>query len=198
MEERIARIRIELRHTKPKIWRRIDVPLSFTLTSLHEVIRAAFGWHGGHLSEFEIRGRRYSPPSPFDDAFDWEPFEPKPEDSGKIALQALVTAGIKKFNYTYDFGDDWRHIITIIRVMDASPGIEYPALVAGACRAPMDDIGGVWGFYNLAEAAADPSHPDRKELEEWHGKEFMENFDLEEFDDEWVRMRLASLGGRTR
>ena len=198
MTERIVRIRIELRHTKPKIWRRIDVPLSYTLTSLHEVIMAAFGWHGGHMFEFEIMGQRYSAPSILDDALDWDVVGPKPVDSGTVGLLALVTARIKKFNYTYDFGDDWRHIITILRVMDASPGIDYPALVAGARRAPIDDIGGVWGFYNLAEAAADPNHPDRKELEEWHGKEFMDNFDLEEFDDESVRMRLASLARRAK
>ena len=52
MPNSIARIRIELRYSRPKIFRRIDVPLSFTLWSLHAVIQAAFGWHGGHLWAF--------------------------------------------------------------------------------------------------------------------------------------------------
>ena len=30
------------------------------------------------------------------------------------------------FNYTYDFGDDWRHSITVEAVTDADPAVEYP------------------------------------------------------------------------
>ena len=53
----ILQLRIELRGTKPKIWRRVLVPQTITLRKLHSVIRAAFGWSGGHLHEFvAVRG----------------------------------------------------------------------------------------------------------------------------------------------
>ena len=194
MVDRVARIRIELRHTKPIIWRRIDVPLSYTLISLHQVILAAFGWHGGHLFEFNLGGREFGDRT--DLPSDPDPFEWDPEDAGTVKLHTIVDWGFKRFNYTYDFGDDWRHIVTILRVLDADPSIEYPRLVAGRSCAPIDDIGGVWGFYRLAEVARDPNHPDRGEYEEWPGERFLEDFDLEHFDAEEVRFRLGRVADR--
>ena len=44
MSERIARLRIELQELEPKIWRRIDMPLSTTLEALHEAIQVTMGW----------------------------------------------------------------------------------------------------------------------------------------------------------
>ena len=187
--DRVARIRIELKHTHPKIWRRIDVPLSFSLLSLHSVIQAAFGWEGGHLFAFRIAGRDYSipPHRQFgEDMFGWDD-----EDAAECMLHTLVERGVKRFQYTYDFGDDWIHLLTILRVLDANPKTEYPALVAGARGDPIEDVGGVWGLYEFAEAASDPKHPRRKEYEEWMGKEFLDEFDLDSFDAELVRYRLS-------
>ena len=44
MIEPVARIRIELQILEPKIWRRVGVPLSSTLTALHDIILVAFRW----------------------------------------------------------------------------------------------------------------------------------------------------------
>ena len=61
----ILQLRIELRGTKPKIWRRVLVPQTITLRKLHSVIRAAFGWSGGHLHEFIAGdGERFGSPDP--------------------------------------------------------------------------------------------------------------------------------------
>lgn len=40
----ILQLHIELRGTKPKVWRRVLVPETITLAKLHLVIQAAFGW----------------------------------------------------------------------------------------------------------------------------------------------------------
>ena len=189
MPDRVARIRMELRGTSPKIWRRVDVPLSYTLLSLHEVIQAAFDWNGGHLYEFIIDREHFSDPALQDVV---EPsFGPLPRDAGKLRLRSVVDLEIKRFDYFYDFGDDWHHILTILRVIDANPATSYPALVAGSCCSPVDDVGGIWGFYDLADAAADPNHPSREQYEEWLGEEFVKHFDLKHFDREWVQTRLA-------
>ena len=37
MIEPVARIRIELQDLEPKIWRRVDVPLSSTLAALNDI-----------------------------------------------------------------------------------------------------------------------------------------------------------------
>ena len=44
VNERVARLRIELQELEPKIWRRIDMPLSTTLEALHEAIQMTMGW----------------------------------------------------------------------------------------------------------------------------------------------------------
>ena len=59
VSERVARLCIELQELEPKIWRRIDMPLSTTLEALHEAIQMTMGWTFSHLWEFDINGRCY-------------------------------------------------------------------------------------------------------------------------------------------
>ena len=44
MSQKIARIRIELEHIEPQIWRQVEVSLTTSLRALHEIIQAAMGW----------------------------------------------------------------------------------------------------------------------------------------------------------
>ena len=44
MIEPVARTRIELQDLEPKIWRRVDVPLSSTLAALNDIIQVSFHW----------------------------------------------------------------------------------------------------------------------------------------------------------
>ena len=44
----IAQLRVTLRGTTPEIWRRLDVPLSTSLLSLHHIIQIAMGWKDTH------------------------------------------------------------------------------------------------------------------------------------------------------
>ncbi len=44
MIEPVARLRIELLEIEPKVWRRVDVPLSSTLLALHDIIQVTFCW----------------------------------------------------------------------------------------------------------------------------------------------------------
>ena len=61
----ILQLHIELRGTKPKVWRRVLVPETITLVKLHLVIQAAFGWGHSHLHEFIAGdGERYGTPDP--------------------------------------------------------------------------------------------------------------------------------------
>ena len=121
-------VRIELRDTWPKIWRRLEMPLSFSLMSLHEVIRITFGWGYSHAFGFRVKGRSYG------DA-----------NASSVRLESLVSRGIKRFTYVYDFGDNWEHDIFLRSVRTGKANIDYPVLVAGARKGPPEDIGGRLG-----------------------------------------------------
>lgn len=186
----VARIRIELRYSKPKIFRRVDVPLSFTLFSLHYVIQAAFGWDGDHLWAFQL-GKKDLIRLRMHGRFGWGPDE---EETELLRVGTLVDWGVKKFTYTYDFGDTWEHIVTVQRVLEADPNVDYPHLVAGACSDAIEDIGGMWGFYTFVEASQDPNHPQRPRFEEWLGESYLKEFDHEHFDKDLVQSRLDGVG----
>src|SRR5437016_1107755 len=51
--------RISIDRIEPQIWRRLVLPLHFSLRDLHLVLQAAFGWMNAHLHEFEIGGLRF-------------------------------------------------------------------------------------------------------------------------------------------
>ena len=62
-------LRIALRRTKPPIWRRVLVPPSMRLDTLHDLIQVVMGWEDCHLHMFMKAGQRYSIPSPWNDDF---------------------------------------------------------------------------------------------------------------------------------
>lgn len=67
MIEPVARVRIELRDLEPKIWRRVDVPLSSTHAALNDIIQVSFHWQDCHLYEFVVGERVYGVPTEFYD-----------------------------------------------------------------------------------------------------------------------------------
>ena len=124
--DRIARIKITLDHSKPVIWRRAEVPLTATMRALHEAIQAVMLFENYHLFQFDVGPRgnetHYGIPDP--DGV-WITVI----DARKAKLGALVDAGVKRFTYTYDFGDDWRHTVLIEAVGPADPTLDYPRFI---------------------------------------------------------------------
>lgn len=94
-------VRIELVGSNPQIWRRVLVK-PVTLDILHTVIQLCMGWNDAHLHGFEIRKTRV----PLGD-------EGARIDEKAISITQLHAENIEHFKYTYDFGVDWQHKITI-------------------------------------------------------------------------------------
>ena len=171
----IYQIKIALRDIKPPVWRRVQLK-DGTLDRLDAIIQVCMGWNGYHLHAFEIGGEQFGPPDP-DGMMDIHP-------ESKIKLSQVVAQGFKKFTYTYDFGDNWEHIIQIEKTLDAEPGFHYPRCIAGKRACPPEDCGGPWGYGNFLEAILDPKHPEHEEQLEWAGGEFdPEEFDMEDVND---------------
>ena len=172
MSEPTVRTRIELRRIKPKIWRRIEIPISTTLSMLHEIIQVSFGWTNCHLWVFEIRNETYGIVDE-DDEFAWGK---NICDAEKFRLKTFIDRGIKRFHYFYDFGDYWEHDVILGVVRDAK--VDYPVLVGGAGCCPPENVGGPYGFIEFREAMNDSSHEDHEKWVTWYGK----IFDPDEFD----------------
>jgi len=55
-----------LKGINPPIWRRIQVPETYTFWDLHITIQSSMGWENSHLHKFELRhhssGERACPP----------------------------------------------------------------------------------------------------------------------------------------
>ena len=181
----VLQLKVTLLDTKPPIWRRVLVDGGSTLDHLHEVIQAAFGWWNCHLHEFEVRRNRYGTPDPDED---WG--EP-PRDERATRLDAIASEG-SSFRYTYDFGDGWEHRVLVEKVLPSTDDLAVPACIDGRRACPPEDCGGTWGYRELLEILADPSHPEHDERREWLGREFdPEVFDAREFEDNLHNGRLA-------
>lgn len=175
----IVSLKVTLQGLRPPIWRRVLVPASIRLGALSEVIQAAMGWDGGHLHSFTIAGRDYGERGVLDDV----------ADENRATLGGAVKTGVKRFTYTYDFGDSWEHIVAIEKTEPVSrPGQSYPVCVAGKRNCPPEDCGGIWGYAELLEVLADPTHPERTERLEWIDED---DFDPEAFDIELTNHLLA-------
>jgi hypothetical protein len=189
MDEPVARIRIELQDSEPKIWRRVDVPLSATLLSLHDIIQVTMGWRGDHLFEFVIGDKVYAEPHPDDEMYERRVYQAK-----SIRLQALIARGVNRLLYVYDFGDYWRHDVTLEALRDGSPDVDYPAFVDGARRGPPEDVGGSTGFMEFLDAVLDPRHEDHERMLEWYGRPF----DPDDIDERRIRSVLSMFADRRK
>ncbi|MCJ2041968.1 plasmid pRiA4b ORF-3 family protein [Methylobacterium sp. J-059] len=182
---RIARLRITLDDTEPTIWRTVEVPLAASLKLLHEVIQAAMPFQNYHLFQFQEGAVRYVIPDP-----EWHDGNTRSAKSTKLG--ALVDRGTTAFAYTYDFGDNWQHTITVEEVGPAHPAIAYPRFLDGARRAPPEDVGGTMGFEEFLEAVTKPRHRERKRMLEWYGGPF----DPDGLDRETIEAGVSKLARR--
>jgi tetratricopeptide (TPR) repeat protein len=174
----IYQLKVTLRGSKPPIWRRLLVPADTKLSKLHDILQTAMGWTDSHLHMFGVRDTHYGIPNPDD----WD----EVLDERKVTLAEVLPRERAKLVYEYDFGDGWEHDVLVEKVLDAEPGVKYPACVAGKRACPPEDCGGVWGYANLVEAVNDPEHPEHDEMLEWLGG----GFDPEAFDVERVSRAL--------
>lgn len=171
-------LKISLNGSKPSIWRRILVGGKTPLDELERVIKTSMGWAGGHMHDFCFDGIYYGSPENQDElGF---------EDETEVTLQDLITKSKSSFTYTYDFGDNWLHKITVEDIMDADPECAYPVCIKGAGACPPDDCGGILGYYRMLEALRDPKHPEHRSIRNWVGYEF----DPAEFSLNWINKQL--------
>ena len=166
--EVIVQIKIKLLGvSKPPVWRRLQLRSDTRLDQLHDTIVAAFGWESYHMHVFTNGPEEFGEPDP----------ELGFNDERRVSLGQLISGVGDRLRYTYDFGDNWEHEIVVEDLRDADPEIHYPALVAAKGACPPEDCGGPWGYADLKEILADPSHEQHQDMLDWLGLDNTSTFD---------------------
>jgi hypothetical protein len=197
--QQILHFKIQLRDIKPAIWRRIEVPASYTFWDLHVAIQDAMGWLDSHLHAFRIRPPRMRAevtigipdPEPFEGAPDFLP-------GWRIPVTQYFTDIGHRAQYEYDFGDGWEHDLVLEQVSTRLAKTKYPRCVAGARACPPEDCGGPGGYAQLLETIANPADPEHESMLEWLGGPFeAEAFDPRDirFDNPKKRWQIAFTDG---
>ena len=191
----VYQFKITLEDSKPPIWRRIQVPETYTFWDLHVAIQDAMGWSDYHLHLFEVRD-----PSTGMKIEIGIPEKEYGEEGETLAGKKQKIADYfsmenRTADYVYDFGDNWEHKIQLEKILPREKGVNYPICIKGKRACPPEDCGGIWGYAELLEIIRNPEHEEHEEMLEWVGGEFdPEHFDVEEvhFDDPDKRRKMAS------
>ena len=181
-----VQIHVALADIEPPVWRRLTVPLHTTLAQLHHILQAAMGWTNSHLHQFEIGGLRYGDAGLLNgDTFEGDA---RAFESNDVRLRDFqFSAGDKPtFVYTYDFGDEWTHTITLEKLLAVKPAPKAAACIEGARCCPPEDVGGPPSYAEFLRVLLTPE-PDeieeQRHLKRWSGGKFdPERFDLAKTD----------------
>lgn len=132
-------LKITIQGSKPPIWRRVIVPEHISFCDLDDIIEKMFGWTHDHLYEFFIK--------------DWNmqitgaPIMEE-EDNAEECIDSWMKEGSVIY-YTYDFGDNWEHLIKVEKLVEYEH--RYPTVLKFKGPNMIEDCGGIWGFYNCGE-----------------------------------------------
>ena len=177
----IMQIKIVLEGITPKIWRRFQVSNKLTFHQLHNVIQAVMGWTNSHLYSFIVDDKEYQ-----DDRYD--PLERGLLSSRKQKIGVLQAK--QKFIYTYDFGDNWEHLLVVEKLLSKDASAAHPFCIEGERNCPPEDSGSVPGYYRLMTVRKNKKHPEYEELiKGWLG----EDYDPERFSAQEINIELRRL-----
>jgi pRiA4b ORF-3-like protein len=167
------------------------------LDQLHDIIQACFGWTDSHLHRFASGPSYYSTETEYYLC----PFEVEEEEAGvpeeQVRLdEVLVDVGDKLF-YTYDFGDDWEHVVKLEAVLPRTDAAPRAVCTAGRRPGPPEDCGGVYA-YEIIAASIDVSSSDHAErateFTELFGTDVdPERFEFTPFDRDEINTWLSDL-----
>lgn len=192
------RMRVELLDSTPPIWRSLEVPAQMTLSVLHHVLQVAFGFTNSHLHRFALaqdpRGHEFEGILTSVDVAEGDAGVPELH----LRVDQVLAAPGDTLLYTYDFGDDWDHLLTLEAVVpaagDPADGPPPARCVAGGRRNPIDDVGGVHGWQRILNLASSRSY----ELfsEEWQLLRALGLIDVvDEVDLDAINRGLLRLAG---
>jgi hypothetical protein len=164
--EHVCQFLVVLPRTDPLIWRRIQVPESYSFWDLHVAIQDAMGWKDYHLHEFVVVEPKSTRIVRIGIPDDEMPADRPTRAGWKVPIARYLTYGTDPVRYRYDFGDDWEHVVEFEELLPADGGA-YPRCTGGAGACPPEDVGGTHGYAEFLQVIRDEQHPEREEMLQW-------------------------------
>ena len=141
-------LKIVINNSKPPIWRRLIVPAGITFSQFSMILNTAMGWYSEHLFDFKFENQYVRITEEVDEMgimfgrFDC--FE-----ANKTFIREYLEEN-KNFIYTYDFGDNWKHKVTVEKIIEDYEH-NYPQVLKYKGNCPPEDCGGIYGYYMLED-----------------------------------------------
>lgn len=107
----VYQFKVTLKHVRPPVWRRIQVPEIYTFWDLHVAIQDAMGWGDMHLHGFAVPARY-----PWDRRHLGIPSEEdliRVEPGWEVGILEVFGLDRQPVHYVYDFGDGWEHTVRL-------------------------------------------------------------------------------------
>ena len=182
----VLRIKLDLK--KHDIYRIVEVPSNITFFGLHLIIQDLFEWQDVHCHSFEMYDGTdicltiYDGSDPPDEAC-MDPYHPNISDMGIRVKEIFSKYG--SIVYTYDFGDNWEHIITVQERKEKN-GAERARLIESKGTRPPEDVGGELGYEEYLRIISNPEDPEYENTVAWTKEQLPR-----EMTDEELTRRLS-------
>jgi len=161
----VYQIKVILLHSRPPIWRQLQLESSVTLDRLHDTLQMVMGWTNSHLHGFRL-------PQPSQRGTRRRLLPIESADEKATRLDELLRRPKHWLVYDYDFGDSWEHEVLLEEIRPRPSSTRLPMVLAGRGACPPEDVGGLPGYYHFLEAIKDPNHPEHEDMLEWAGRDF--------------------------
>ena len=214
--EKVFQFYMELRDSKPKVWRKVQVPEKMTVADLAYTVLTVFEMKATHLLKVtvpvgQMQVEKYK--RLMGDAYDEEAFlEEHPElpniryryelldmidvprlendivhNITKAKLSHAVSEVGERMELWYDFGDDWFVDIKLTEVNEMDDSRILPRVIDGDGFGILEDCGGVWMLNDIVKAYKTKKSRLYKDMREWLG---VDEFDFSSFDLDEMNERL--------
>jgi hypothetical protein len=174
----IFQFKVTLKYSDPPIWRRFLVLSDISFDYFHRILQLVMGWEDYHVYEFIVRGERIVNPEGAKPSL----FHDKLTSTIEVSLDQRLKRIGSKFQYIYDFGDNWEHEIIFEKRLPFDENQPLPICLEGEMACPPEDCGGINGFYQKLEIISAPPENDEDEdiqsIREWMGDYNPDIFDI--------------------
>lgn len=131
--QEIIQLKVSLTHSKPLIWRQIQIHTDTSFFELHHIIQIVMGWDNYHMFEFDLEGFRIGEVDEEEKSNGYG--SDQLMDSREVTLKDVIIQPKDIITYLYDFGDGWQHQVKVEKLLAFDTTTKYPICIDGQMNA---------------------------------------------------------------